>query len=126
MHMKINKSISLLFGIIIGLTCIIIRVPGWVYLIPWALSSILLGYFTGNKSASLINGFLFGCGLYICYNHHHIFRFNYYYFEIKNISFSYFNFLFSTLFFSTIGGIQGLIGSFCGFTIKTFQFKSAT
>jgi hypothetical protein len=109
--MKITTQKSVLYGLVLGIVCILVEVPSWIYLIPWILSWLLIGYFSTNKKSSVINGFLFGYFLFMFYNHHHILR-------NTSFQFSYFNFLLSTLFFSLAGGIQGMVGSYFGFYIK--------
>jgi hypothetical protein len=79
---------------------------GWYNVVPWALGSIIAGYFSFSRKDIIINGCLFGYFLFVFYI---LIGYN-----GKADPKSILNiFVFSSL-FSLIGAIAGIIGAFAG------------
>jgi uncharacterized membrane protein YccC len=103
-----NKNLSIILGLVIGIICLLLKLPGWLNLVPWCISAVTIGYLSLDRKNSIFNGLLFGIFLFFSYNH----------IGFLNGNMPYTKFIVSNLLFSFIGGIAGIIGSFIGHIIK--------
>lgn len=107
------KSVSILTG---GLTGTVIGLIsyyffyGWSNIFPWAIAALIIGYYSKGRRRSIINGAIFGYCLFLVY----IFVG----YKNKTGSGGFVYFILFNLFFSLIGSIAGVTGSFIGNCVK--------
>ena len=98
-----------IFAILLGFLCIRLRLHGWLNILPWSISALIVGYISLNKKNSLINGAVFGYFLFV----------SYIFFGYKGDTelTQYSRFIVFALLFSFAGAISGLIGAYIGYLI---------
>lgn len=107
---QINFNLLLIiFSILLGFLCIKVRLHGWLNILPWSISALIIGYVSKNSKSSLINGAVFGYFLFV----------SYIFFGYKGNTGlgEYSRFLVFDLLFSLIGALSGLTGSYIGYLI---------
>jgi len=116
-RLQINfKLLIVIFSILLGFLCIKVKLHGWFNIIPWSISALIIGFLSKTKKASLINGAVFGYLLFV----------SYIFFGYKGNTEirQYASFVAFTLFFSLVGSLSGLIGSFIGYLFQKKNHSS--
>ncbi len=83
---------------------------GWYNVFPWAVVALTIGYFSKSRNESIINGTIFGYLLFLVYI--------YLGYKGKTDTTSFIHFILFNLFFSVVGSIAGIVGSFLGNLFK--------
>jgi hypothetical protein len=102
--------------LLIGITGVLLGVisyyliNGWYTIIPWAIVTLAIGYFSKTHINSLVNGAIFGYFLFLSY----IFIG----YQRKTDTESVLKFALFDVVFSLIGAGVGLAGGFGGFLMK--------
>jgi hypothetical protein len=101
--------VIVIFSVLLGFLCIRLKLHGWLNILPWSISALIVGYISLNKRDSLINGAVLGYFIFV----------SYIFFGYKgNTELSqYSRFIIFMLLFSFIGALSGLIGSYIGYLI---------
>lgn len=81
-------------------------INGWYNIIPWAIAALLIGYFSGSRRNTIINGAIFGYVLFLVY-----ILLGY---RGKTDTPSIIKFIAFNVLFSVVGAIAGVIGAFIG------------
>ena len=108
--LRINfRLVIVIFSVLLGFLCIRLKLHGWLNILPWSISALIVGYISLNKRESLINGAILGYFIFV----------SYIFFGYKgNTELSqYSRFIIFMLLFSFIGALSGLIGSYIGYLI---------
>lgn|ERR1017187_1420678 len=108
--LRINfRLVIVIFSVLLGFLCIRLKLHGWLNILPWSISALIVGYISLNKRDSLINGAVLGYFIFV----------SYIFFGYKgNTELSqYSRFIIFMLLFSFIGALSGLIGSYIGYLI---------
>jgi hypothetical protein len=103
------RLVIVIFSVLLGFLCIRLKLHGWLNILPWSISALIVGYISLNKRDSLINGAVLGYFIFV----------SYIFFGYKgNTELSqYSRFMIFMLLFSFIGALSGLIGSYIGYLI---------
>src|ERR1700676_2825259 len=102
--------------LLIGIVAVVVGIisyyllNGWYNIIPWAIITLAIGYFSKSRNDSLINGAIFGYFLFLAY----IFIG----YQGKTDTDSVLKFILFDFVFSLIGAVVGLAGGFGGFLMK--------
>jgi hypothetical protein len=83
---------------------------GWYDVFPWAIAALIIGFTSKNRRNSIINGAIFGYLLFLVYI--------YLGYKGKTDTSSFIKFILFDLFFSLVGALAGIIGSFIGNWVK--------
>ncbi len=109
MERPVPNLLAGLSGIMLGLVSYYCFY-GWYDVFPWAIAALIVGYFSKSRRDSVINGAIFGYFLFLVY----IFAG----YKNKTGTSGYIQFILFNLFFSLVGSIAGIVGSFIGNWIK--------
>jgi hypothetical protein len=109
MERAVKRLLPGLSGVLLGLISYY-YFYGWYDIFPWAVVALLVGYISKDRRDSLINGAIFGYFLFLVY----IFAG----YKNKTGTSGFINFILFDLFFSVVGALAGIIGSFIGNWVK--------
>lgn len=105
MRKSVINLLAGLSGIVLGLISYYFFY-GWYNVFPWAIAALIIGYASKDRRGSIINGAIFGYFLFLVY----IFAG----YKNKTGTNGFIHFIIFDLFFSLIGSIAGIVGSFIG------------
>src|ERR1039457_7326253 len=66
--LRINfRLVIVIFSVLLGFLCIRLKLHGWLNILPWSISALIVGYISLNKRDSLINGAVLGYFIFVSY-----------------------------------------------------------